>query len=114
MRLRLREQVYLCVSLPLHLGVSLPVSLHLVLQALVCPRLCILHLLFQLMDPGTQRQTHSVKKKNTLHAANTGPDGTVLFLDDVVTSSRNDYTYIIFYLYTIKTKHMEDISHANM
>lgn len=50
MWLPVTEQVHLEVSVPLHLAVNLPVPLGLLLQTLVCPRLCILHLLLQLMD----------------------------------------------------------------
>lgn len=48
------EQVYLQVSVPLHLAVNLPVPLRLLLQTLICLGLCIFHLLLQLMHPGMQ------------------------------------------------------------
>lgn len=60
------EQVYLEVSVPLHLAVSLPVPFGLVLQILICPRLRILHLLLQLVHPGMQ-----TKEKTQLHAVRT-------------------------------------------
>lgn len=60
------EQVYLEVSVPLHLAVSLPVPLRLLLQTLICPRLCIFHLLLQFMHPGMQTKT-VCEKQHYMH-----------------------------------------------